>query len=731
MSTDLGVIKGLIELQDDFTSKIGLAEAVLNQFTETNQESMLAVAGAVGIVTAAFGVAAAAVYNLGQRGADVNDVADTLEHFAGTAENAERILQNLRKGTKDTIDDFILMKDASHLLSAGVKLTADDFGVLGSAAFVLQNRGLGGTKEMLDLVSDAMVTGRTRALSMALGVVDAGDAEENYAKTLGITKDQLSDAGKIEAKRIEIMRLLTTAVKDAGAQQRDFGEEVEFAKAQVMNWVDSLGSAIAASPVLKAGINAVEEAFAAAFGDDESKGIDSIMHAIEQGAIVAVDFGLAMVETARVVHVAWSAIEVIVLGVEMAIVGALAGIAHATGHASESLDAMAASLANQVEEAARGVTGHSEFDKTLDKLGGTLFHIKDAMIAASEGTKEQNDSIEIADKNAKLLAKTQIELTEATKQRSIDEEKVAKAEQKSVADAMAVWNEYFALRIKHGGSTQEAQTAQVQRWFDDEVAKLDKSDKNWQKHFDALTALANEKLKDISVDWDYLATHSIKALQDTADKARATYNEMVGHAGNFTRGALEEQRQKVKETAEAARGMGQDFVTAEEAAAEATKKNTAELLKMKKAADDAAAAANRAMGGSQTYDLSTAEGRAKVPPDIAAFLHDGYSFEQATRLAYAMKMGFDASRDPILAHKGPRVPGFAEGGTSDGGMAIVGERGPELVNLPRGAKVTPNHALGGSITNNFYVNGTAADVARKIQIEIMKTLKQGHQFPAA
>jgi phage-related tail protein len=36
---------------------------------------------------------------------------------------------------------------------------------------------------------------------------------------------------------------------------------------------------------------------------------------------------------------------------------------------------------------------------------------------------------------------------------------------------------------------------------------------------------------------------------------------------------------------------------------------------------------------------------------------------------------------------------FASGGISRGGWATVGERGPELVNLPRGAQVIPNDAL--------------------------------------
>jgi hypothetical protein len=43
--------------------------------------------------------------------------------------------------------------------------------------------------------------------------------------------------------------------------------------------------------------------------------------------------------------------------------------------------------------------------------------------------------------------------------------------------------------------------------------------------------------------------------------------------------------------------------------------------------------------------------------------------------------------------------GFA-GGTNfaPGGLSLVGERGPELVNLPRGSQVIPNNRIGGQLT---------------------------------
>lgn len=50
------------------------------------------------------------------------------------------------------------------------------------------------------------------------------------------------------------------------------------------------------------------------------------------------------------------------------------------------------------------------------------------------------------------------------------------------------------------------------------------------------------------------------------------------------------------------------------------------------------------------------------------------------------------------------IPAFAKGGQSRGGMALVGERGPELVNLAKGAMVTPHHQMRGALnTRNMAI----------------------------
>lgn len=53
--------------------------------------------------------------------------------------------------------------------------------------------------------------------------------------------------------------------------------------------------------------------------------------------------------------------------------------------------------------------------------------------------------------------------------------------------------------------------------------------------------------------------------------------------------------------------------------------------------------------------------------------------------------GGGGSAGPILGGPGGHVPGFASGTNSaPGGLAVVGERGPELMNVPRGAQIFSN-----------------------------------------
>lgn len=79
--------------------------------------------------------------------------------------------------------------------------------------------------------------------------------------------------------------------------------------------------------------------------------------------------------------------------------------------------------------------------------------------------------------------------------------------------------------------------------------------------------------------------------------------------------------------------------------------------------------------------------------------------ENVVRLVQAAREGVNTFKS---VGKSLHIPGFASGVTNfSGGMAVVGERGPELVNLPRGSDVIPNSSLpissGGSTPTIFNI----------------------------
>ena len=80
---------------------------------------------------------------------------------------------------------------------------------------------------------------------------------------------------------------------------------------------------------------------------------------------------------------------------------------------------------------------------------------------------------------------------------------------------------------------------------------------------------------------------------------------------------------------------------------------------------------------------------------LAAYVIKQIAIQMLTVAAiYAMPLLIGAA---ILAGIGAiikkvfgKLPFFADGGVSGGGMAVVGERGPELVSLPKGSRVHSN-----------------------------------------
>lgn len=99
--------------------------------------------------------------------------------------------------------------------------------------------------------------------------------------------------------------------------------------------------------------------------------------------------------------------------------------------------------------------------------------------------------------------------------------------------------------------------------------------------------------------------------------------------------------------------------------------------------------------------------------------------------AFGPRIGGNTARletnfDKVFAS---RIPAFATGTNfAPGGLSLVGERGPELVNLPRGSQVIPNNRLntvGGGVSGTITIaltddlNGRIANVAGPIAVRVV------------
>lgn len=297
--------------------------------------------------------------------------------------------------------------------------------------------------------------------------------------------------------------------------------------------------------------------------------------------------------------------------------------------------------------------------------------------------------------------------------------------QKSIEATMALWRQHYEYIATASGTAMEQQAAAIQRWFDDEVAKLDKSDKNYQKHYDALAQVAKDKLGEIGSEWDKLAEKSQEALQQQVDAAKRDYEKMLTSGLHFSREVLDEQLKKIKDLEDKLRGMGNSGKEAFDKMTDAANKNTTAMIKAAEEADKARKA-NQAMGGSfevtRENFAATARGMGQDPGLIESLLKKGYSFAQA--MLWAKHPDW-----PPPEHPGPRVQGFAEGG-----IVTVGEDGPERVALPYGSVVLPSRSefAGGSGINiehlEMHVNGTGEQVAADFKNRLMTTLKMRRKF---
>jgi hypothetical protein len=319
----------------------------------------------------------------------------------------------------------------------------------------------------------------------------------------------------------------------------------------------------------------------------------------------------------------------------------------------------------------------------LGKIKPVTMEVGDALTALGTLGPKQLAKIKLAEMDLTEAAEKSIEVN---KQRVKDEEAAWKIEEDSIATSTALWNEHYRTVRDESATTVEQQKNAVHDWFDDQVAKIDYTAENWKNLYDALEVTAKDRLN--AIDAALARTKDVAVeTGDAAVSAFTEWNESIMSVTRALDGAIKSEKELHAE---------------------------------------------RERGNSTQFDLSTESGRAAVPEGIRVWLHDGYSLAQAAQIDFLMRWGLPINaNDPLFAQKGPRVPGFASGVENfAGGLALVGERGPELVNLPGGSDVIPM-GRGGGMVNNFYLIDNSENLARKTAQMILAAMKRGKQLGMA
>lgn len=319
-----------------------------------------------------------------------------------------------------------------------------------------------------------------------------------------------------------------------------------------------------------------------------------------------------------------------------------------------------------------------------------------------------------------------------------DEQDAWKIESKSIEETTKLWDEYFALRVQHGGTAADAQIAQIHKWADDLAASMQKAGADTTAFYNALTAVTAEKLNGVRVDWGALASASKEALQETFEKAQATYEAALTSSLHFSSAAMQHFRDlrdaardafygidasanttqaKLEAVNAAVMGLTSTFHGWNDqvmnsgsmafAALEGDLNSTAKSIHTLGDEWITAADAKKRFDMGNTLDLA----HAARDPEIMDLLKAGWSLENAESIKLARQWGYtpklydDKGNPETQPSKGERVPGYEKGViNAPGGWAMVGEKGPERMYVPPGANIYPTGSAAGAGSITIHVN---------------------------
>lgn len=235
--------KALVELQAQ-TAKTAQSTGGLVGMLRSAPGQIAAVGAAVAAVTGTV----AAFWNTVERGGKVSAMRQSFEALSGGSEQARARIDAIRKSTGGLVTDMEAMQAANKAMLLDLGLTDTQMGDLAATATVLgRAMGQDANKSLDDLIT---ALGRSSPMILDnLGLsVKLGEANEAYARSLGKSSEELTDAEKKQAFMNAALTAAAAKVEQLGGLQLNAADHGHQLWTQIKNlgdatasWVSNLG----------------------------------------------------------------------------------------------------------------------------------------------------------------------------------------------------------------------------------------------------------------------------------------------------------------------------------------------------------------------------------------------------------------------------------------------------------------------------------------------------------
>lgn len=248
------------------TSSAGAARNMqqMQLITSALNPQLGALAGAAQLGAIALGgIAAVSLAKVGSELISLGASAERMEQsfisvWGSTQGGAEATLATMRRVSRGTIADTDLMLAANRAYTLGVAKSADELGTLLEIATLKGRRmGLSTTQAFNDIV-----TGLGRASPLILDnlgiVIDAAEANELFAKSIGKTADELTEAERKQALVNVVVEQGKEELRNSGPVISDTQERLDRLETAWANFRTEAGKTIVASGTFDGVLNLVE-----------------------------------------------------------------------------------------------------------------------------------------------------------------------------------------------------------------------------------------------------------------------------------------------------------------------------------------------------------------------------------------------------------------------------------------------------------------------------------------